>query len=976
MASESIRFDFLTTGADRMAKDFKTTGDNAAAAARGAKVLQDVIKTLGEKEDRTAVESANLAKALRLTGDAEDRAAAKALGAEIAIRRLGDSMKEASGKGGGGGFAGLAADITGFGAATQAADAKGSKFKLALAGLNAASGVLEPAMAGLVVAAGGLAAGFAAAGLGLGAFGLVAKSTFTAASTAAQQVQTAQTAYNAAIANGTKQSVAYKTEQIAIAKAYALLSPAQIQLSKQIGNAQNQWQSFVQSNTKGVATVITQGIGLLPKVFAALKPFLAPTEKALSGIIGQLGKGLGSSGFKSFIDVFAKNSGPAISKIATAIGNVIVGIGGILKAFLPTSQTLLSGLDKITAKFREWGTTLSGHSGFQSLMQTFKSETPQAVAVLKNLGTVLLNVGKAMFGLSSFSNSKVLLQALLPLSGVLASLSKNTDLDRIVLYLVAAASAAKKLGPAFTGIKAAVAFFPSAWQAIVKFAAATEGASVAETIAAAATRAWGLAMDALPWVALAAAVVAIALLIIKYHTQIWAFVQKVWHDILGVIQTVWNWIKANWPLLLEILLGPFGLAIVWVVKNFGQITAAVKLVLADVSKAWNTVWDTLKAAFRVFVVDGILGPLGLIIDGAAKAFGWIPGIGGKLKTAAKSFDQFRSDVNTALGGINNKTVNVSVAMTSATNPYPGGISGRKAAGGIITGGVAGRDSVPILAMPGEVVVPTHMVAAGAVDHLRGRLPGFAAGGAVGVNVATTTPSYKTIESSLLSSLDKLATAFAKTAAAATAAGGGGNPGPGGPGTLSAKAIEAYWTGAGGPGGQVANIAQAITVPESGRRPSAVQQGQPYATTGWGLWQITPGNSEPQAGINNALLNPRNNAIAAVAKYRGAGDSFSPWTTFVNGLYRPYLLDRGGWLMPGATLAVNNTGRPEQVLPPSGGGGSAGAERLVAELRALREEVRQLTGVAAAIPPRTGQHVAGAIGGAGADAAFRRRYPGR
>ena len=59
---------------------------------------------------------------------------------------------------------------------------------------------------------------------------------------------------------------------------------------------------------------------------------------------------------------------------------------------------------------------------------------------------------------------------------------------------------------------------------------------------------------------------------------------------------------------------------------------------------------------------------------------------------------------------------------------------------------------------------------------------------------------------------------------------------------------------------------------------------------------------------------------------------------------------------------------EQVTP---GDGLAG---LAAELRALRAEVRQLTDVAAAIPARTGQHVAGAVGGTGADAAFRRRYP--
>jgi cell wall-associated NlpC family hydrolase len=53
-----------------------------------------------------------------------------------------------------------------------------------------------------------------------------------------------------------------------------------------------------------------------------------------------------------------------------------------------------------------------------------------------------------------------------------------------------------------------------------------------------------------------------------------------------------------------------------------------------------------------------------------------------------------------------------------------------AEGGFISGGIPNRDSVPAMLMPGEVVVPVRDVQAGAVDHLRGRLPGFAAGGVV------------------------------------------------------------------------------------------------------------------------------------------------------------------------------------------------------------------------------------------------------
>jgi hypothetical protein len=74
-------------------------------------------------------------------------------------------------------------------------------------------------------------------------------------------------------------------------------------------------------------------------------------------------------------------------------------------------------------------------------------------------------------------------------------------------------------------------------------------------------------------------------------------------------------------------------------------------------------------------------------------------------------------------------------------------------------------------------------------------------------------------------------------------------------------------------------------PESGANPSSVQQGQPYATTGWGLWQITPGDSEPADGVNQALLNPLDNAKAAKAKLDSQG--LGAWTTITGGLYQPY-----------------------------------------------------------------------------------------
>jgi phage-related minor tail protein len=58
---------------------------------------------------------------------------------------------------------------------------------------------------------------------------------------------------------------------------------------------------------------------------------------------------------------------------------------------------------------------------------------------------------------------------------------------------------------------------------------------------------------------------------------------------------------------------------------------------------------------------------GMILTAAAKAFGWIPGLGGKLKSAKAEFDKFRDRANEALGGISNRTVHVDVTLRGIKN---------------------------------------------------------------------------------------------------------------------------------------------------------------------------------------------------------------------------------------------------------------------------------------------------------------------
>ena len=82
---------------------------------------------------------------------------------------------------------------------------------------------------------------------------------------------------------------------------------------------------------------------------------------------------------------------------------------------------------------------------------------------------------------------------------------------------------------------------------------------------------------------------------------------------------------------------------------------------------------------------------------------------------------------------------------------------------------------------------------------------------------------------------------------------------------------------------------------------------PYATTGWGIWQVTPGNSVPSIGVDNALLNPTVNAKAAVAKEQSQG--LGAWTTYTSGAYQQYMQ---GNVTPSATAVSDTTATQASV----------------------------------------------------------------
>ena len=160
------------------------------------------------------------------------------------------------------------------------------------------------------------------------------------------------------------------------------------------------------------------------------------------------------------------------------------------------------------------------------------------------------------------------------------------------------ASVFQKLGFVLAGVATAV----------LAVKAATMAWHAAQMVAKAATIAWSAAqwllnaaMTANPIGLIVAGIAALVAGII--------LVVKNWDKVTAAFRWFWDWIKKNWPTLLAIITGPFGLAVLFIVKKRDKILAVFRKVL-DVAKAvFRKVKDIAKAVFNAIasVVKTVFG---------------------------------------------------------------------------------------------------------------------------------------------------------------------------------------------------------------------------------------------------------------------------------------------------------------------------------------------------------------------------------
>ncbi|MCY8531015.1 hypothetical protein MOD20_18230 [Bacillus licheniformis] len=240
----------------------------------------------------------------------------------------------------------------------------------------------------------------------------------------------------------------------------------------------------------------------------------------------------GSDKFKSFIQ-YVQQNGP---KLLTIFKNIGSGLVGIFTAFAPMSSDMLTGLVNLTAKFKEWGNSLSQSESFKEFINYVQQNAPTVLQLIGEIGTLVVNLAKGMAPLGS----QLLQMVTSVVSWTNSMMSANPAIGQLIGYLITFGGLLRATMP--LGIAFSALFTKADW-----IKGLTNIKNIGKAIMSIGTTIGtvGKLLLSNPILIAVAAIAAAAYLIITNWGPISEFFSGLWEGIKTNTIAVWNWIKNN-----------------------------------------------------------------------------------------------------------------------------------------------------------------------------------------------------------------------------------------------------------------------------------------------------------------------------------------------------------------------------------------------------------------------------------------------
>jgi TP901 family phage tail tape measure protein len=323
------------------------------------------------------------------------------------------------------------------------------------------------------------------------------------------------------------------------------------------------------------------------------------SAQALGGVQGNLAMEFLSTYDKSkSFNSLLTSGAPGVQTYTAALAKMMGGSTGLNTALMLSGNHLATfekNTETVAAAAKKGGENVSNWATIQS---TFNFKMESAKTAIENTG---IAIGTALLPAAT-TLLKAITSILEPLAEWTAKHKTLTEilfggvlaLATLVVGLALAAKAFSLVGQSIEGVTKTLRFLGI----ISEATAATEDEAAATTAAAwiAANAAMLLGVGAV--ILAIAAIVVIVVELVKHWGAVEAAAKACWSAVVDAAKDVWNWIKSNWPLLLGILLGPFGAILGVIIKFHKQITDVIGGIIRWIEGEWDQLVGIFSAPFK------------------------------------------------------------------------------------------------------------------------------------------------------------------------------------------------------------------------------------------------------------------------------------------------------------------------------------------------------------------------------------------
>lgn len=387
-----------------------------------------------------------------------------------------------------------------------------------------------------------------------------------------------------------------------------------------------------------------------------------------------------------------------------------ISVNEMKEAFGSGELTVQDFTDRLIKMNKEGG------GGLKSLEQIAKDSTSgigtgfenMKTAIARGIAGVIESVGSKNISNAIANIGKAFEDALKTIGGFVDFIGRNKDVFGTLAASIATAIASIVAYNTYIKISTVLTVAFTAVTAYLTLVASLQAQGLG--LLRAAWMALNIAMAANPIGLVITLVAALVAGIIYFVTQTETG-REIFSKAMGAIKTAaeaaWNWIKNNWPLLLVILTGPIGVAVLAILKNLDTIKSIF-------SNTWDWIRNVWSAASGFF--SGVAGG---IRNAFSSIHGWLTGIFSGAVNGIKSivsalvgwFSSVPDRIGSALGSVASKILAPFRAafngIASAWNNTVGRISFKAPSW---VPGIGGKGfsvpDIPMLAKGGIVTAPT------------------------------------------------------------------------------------------------------------------------------------------------------------------------------------------------------------------------------------------------------------------------------